>query len=424
MSGMESAQAGISADFGDKCPFRMGVLPGRDPLEEAAEIRRSGHCPAVALPGGLEAKAVVDHALARRLLTSSLVSRDARRHWPGYLDGTIDVDGIIAIWVGTENALNSYDEEHRRLRAPITEALSRRRVAAMVPVIRKVVDRLLDGIEGSAGVVDAVEAFAAQVPLRVTASLLGIEPRKHAPFRTAIGSLFDTGATAAEAAGHQAVVSALIQELIGHKRERPGDDLTSDLIREADLSDRQLHDQLMLIIGAGIETTVHGIGTLLVNLMTHPEQLRLLVSGKATWEQACEESLRYRGPIGGVPLRFVVSDFTDPDTGEGFTRGEPVLIHFGAAGRDAAVHGPSADSFDITRRQKPHLAFGAGPHFCPGAALARQEVTVAAASWFARFPRCELAVEPSELRFLPSWIINGYVQVPTRLRAAGAFRTA
>jgi cytochrome P450 len=235
-------------------------------------------------------------------------------------------------------------------------------------------------------------------------------------------------ATPTEAAGRLAAISSLLQELIEHKRATPGDDLTSDFIREADLSDttltaKQLHDQLMLLIAAGIETTVHGIGNLLVNLMTHPAELHKVLSGEAAWEDACEESLRYRGPVGAVPLRFIVNNFIDPDTGESFTRGEPVLIHFGAAGRDPGAHGHSADRFDVSRKQAPHLAFGAGPHFCPGAPLARKEITTAGARWFARFPHSELAVGASELRYLPSWIISGYRQIPVRLRP-GASRAA
>ncbi|MDX2545912.1 cytochrome P450 [Streptomyces sp. WI04-05B] len=425
---MESAQTGTAAAAAGRCPFPVGLRPGRDPLQEAAEIRQLGVCPMVTLPGGLKVRAVVDQSLARRLLTSKLISRDARRHWPGYREGIIDVDAITDNWVGTENALNSYGPEHRRFRAPIAEALSRKRVSEMVPVIEEVVAGLLDRIDGREAV-DAVEAFATQVPLLVTTRLLGIESQRRAAFRNAIGGLFDTGASAAEAAGHQATVGALLQELIERKRAVPGDDLTSDFIREVDLadsglSDQQLHDQLKLFIAAGIETTVHGIGTLLVNLMTHPEQLRLLLTREATWEEACEESLRYRGPIGAVPMRFVVSDFTDAESKQDFTRGEPVLVFFGAAGRDVAAHGASADDFDITRRQSPHLAFGAGPHFCPGASLARQEIAMAVASWFERFPHCSLAVDPSDLQFLPSWILNGYVQIPTRLRTEAAFHTA
>lgn len=67
---------------------------------------------------------VVDPGLAERLSAGPHVSRDAARHWPGFREGTRSVDGIIHAWIGTHNALNSYGEDHRQLRAPIAAALT------------------------------------------------------------------------------------------------------------------------------------------------------------------------------------------------------------------------------------------------------------------------------------------------------------
>lgn len=402
------------------CPLTLGTVPGRDPLIDIEEARLLGPCPAVVLPGPLKAKFVVDQGLARRLLTNRLVSRDARLHWPGYREGARQVHPLIETWVGTENALNSYAKQHSHLRGPIARALSRERVEKMAPVIATVADHLLDSISSSTDEVDVVEAFAMRLPLVVTSKLLGIEEERQEDFRHAMGALFDTTTGPATAADHQQTVPALLWELIEAKRERPGDDLTTDLLREADAAQgawtaRQLHDQLMLVIAAGIETTVHGIGTLLLNLLRHPEQLRIIQSGQATWDQACEESLRFRSPVAAVPLRFAVEDFQDPVTGELFQKGQPILIAFGAAGRDRQVHGADADQFNVMRKKAPHLAFGAGPHFCAGAALARREITVAAARWFARFPHSQLAASAESLPFMPSWIVNGYIRIPVRL---------
>ncbi|MEE1737046.1 cytochrome P450 [Streptomyces sp. BE147] len=398
----------------------LGTAPGRDPFVDTDEARLLGPCPTVILPGDLEAKLVVDHELARRLLTSRLVSRDARLHWPGHRRGTGQRHPLIESWVGTENALNSYGEQHSRLRGPIARALSRGRIERMTGVITSVADNLLDRI-GSSVQADVVEDFAMRLPLVVTAKLLGIEERREEAFRRATAALFDTSGLA-DAAESQQAISDLLQGLIATKQERPGDDLATDLLREAHATRsawtaQQLHDQLMLVIAAGIETTVHGIGSLIVNLLRRPEQLHLIRSGQATWDQACEESLRFRGPAGAVPLRFAVEDIHDTVTGEKFEKGQPILIDFGAAGRDWKAHGADADQFNIMRKPAPHLAFGAGPHFCAGAALARREITVAAARWFARFPASQLAVPAESLTFVPSWIVNGYIQIPVLLGA-------
>ncbi|WP_405749178.1 cytochrome P450 [Streptomyces sp. NBC_01411] len=297
----------------------------------------------------------------------------------------------------------------------------------MTGVITSVADDLLDRI-GSSAQADVVSDFAMRLPLGVTSKLLGIEEQREPDFRKAMAALFDTTGLAG-AAEVRETISDLLRELIEAKRARPGDDLATDLLHEAHATRsawtaQQLHDQLMLVIAAGIETTVHGIGTLIVNLLRQPEQLQMIRSGKATWDQACEESLRFRGPVGAVPLRFAVEDIHDTVTGELFRKGQPILIDFGATGRDQKAHGTDADHFDITRKQAPHLAFGAGPHFCAGAVLARREITVAAARWFARFPTSQLAVPAESLTFVASWIVNGYVQIPVSLGAQSAVADA
>ncbi|MEU9761742.1 cytochrome P450 [Streptomyces sp. NPDC047987] len=293
----------------------------------------------------------------------------------------------------------------------------------MTGVITGVADDLLDRI-GSSAQADVVEDFAMRLPLGVTSKLLGIEERREEDFRRAMAALFDTTGPA-DAAERRQAISDLLRELIEAKRARPGDDLATDLLRETHATRsawtaQQLHDQLKLVIAAGIETTVHGIGSLIVNLLRQPEQLQLIRSGQATWDQACEESLRFRGPAGAVPLRFAVEDIHDAATGELFPKGQPILIDFGATGRDRQAHGADADHFDIMRKQAPHLAFGAGPHFCAGAALARREITVAAARWFARFPTSHLTAPAESLTFVPSWIVNGYIRIPVRLGAQSA----
>ncbi|MFC4507926.1 MULTISPECIES: cytochrome P450 [Streptomyces] len=323
-----------------------------------------------------------------------------------------------------ESALNSEGSEHRRLRAPIQSALSTRRVEAMVPVIEEVVSSLLDQFTADTGIVDAVEAFAMRVPLLITTRLLGIAPDKHKDFRDAIAGVFETGVTSTEAKGRMERLTQLLDGLVRDKRDNdraaPADDFTTDLIRQADagtprLSDTQLRDQLMLVVSAGIETTVHGIGNLLVQLMCQPDQRFLVTSGGVTWEQTVNESLRYRPPVEWVPLRFAVDDFNDLETGARFTRGEEILINFGTAGRHPEQCPRSADSFDVTRSPVRHLAFGYGPHSCPGAGLARKEIEIAVRRWFERYPESRLAVPPSDLRQIDSWIIVGYGKIPVEL---------
>ncbi|MFE6939746.1 cytochrome P450 [Streptomyces chartreusis] len=390
----------------------------------ARAISEHGPAPWVRLPDGLEVLAVVDADLAHRLLKSRIVSRNPR-HWPGYEDGSLEVGGVVRNWVAPQTALNAEGDEHRRLRAPIQGALTAKRVRAMEPVIREVVGSLLDQVSAGEGIVDAVEAFAAQVPLLITTRLLGIAEEQHRDFRRAVAGVFETGVAEAEAVQRMARLTQLLEKLVRDKRRAPADDFTTEMIQQADagnprLTDDQVRDQLMLVVSAGLETTVHGIGNLLVALMTRPHQLRLMTSGEASWEQAVNESLRYRPPAEWVPLRWAVADFDDPETGMRFRSGDPILINFGSAGRQPSQCPHSADSFDVTRTPVRHLAFGYGPHTCPGSGLARMEMEIAVRGWFDRFPKCRLAVAESDLRMIGSWIISGFAEIPVALRTSSA----
>jgi cytochrome P450 len=97
-------------------------------------------------------------------------------------------------------------------------------------------------------------------------------------------------------------------------------------------------------------------------------------------------------------------------------QGDAILASYGAASRHLNVHGATARASDITRRDKQHLSFGHGAHFCLGAPLARAEARVALPALFDRFPDMALAVPAGGLEPLASLLVNGHRIVPVRLR--------
>ncbi|MFE3665505.1 cytochrome P450 [Streptomyces sp. NPDC059164] len=369
----------------------------------------------------MQTRAVVDFALAERLSAGPLVSRDAARHWPGCREGARSVDGVIAPWTGSHNALNSYGDDHRELRAPIEAALTRRRVEAMTPVIESIVQDVLDGLDGVGAQrkVDLVQSYALFIPHEVITRLLGV-PAEHLPaFSAAAAGLFDTSADAEEMTRSMGAVLALLDQLVAGAREHPGGNLVGDLVRAADasgnpLSDAALRDQLMLII-AGTEATVHAIGTLLVHLLSHPDQLALVTSGQVSMEDALTESLRLRSPIASVPLRFAAWQFEDARSGEQFGEGEPILIHIAGADLDPERY-EDPERFDVRREGGSRsLAFGYGPHVCPGAALATREIVIAVTRFLERYPHARLALAPELLEQTASFISNGYTSIAVEL---------
>ncbi|MFF4858729.1 cytochrome P450 [Streptomyces rubiginosohelvolus] len=406
---------------GGGCPYLRGATAAQTNGQEGQSLRALGPAPVVELTGGVLARAVVDPAPAERLSAGPHVSRDAARHWPGYREGTRSVDGVIAQWISTHNALDSYGDEHRELRAPIAAALTRRRVESMTPVIESIVQDVLDGLEGTGAEqnIDLVQSFALPIPHEVITRLLGV-PAEYLPaFSAAAAGLFDTSAGAAELARSVGAVLALLDQLVASAREYPGDNLVGDLVRAADasecpLSDAELLDQLMLIIFAGTETTAQAIGTLLVHLLSYPDQLALVTSGQVPMEDALTESLRLRPPVASVPLRFAVRQFQDARSGEEFGEGEPILVHIAGADLNRERY-EDPERFDVRRGGSRSLAFGYGPHVCPGAALAAREIVIAVTRFLERHPGARLALAPELLEQTPSFISNGYTSIAVEL---------
>jgi cytochrome P450 len=394
---------------------------GRDIFGEAERIRALGPVAQVEMPDGVRAWAVSDQVLLRRLLTDPRVSKDAYQHWSAWIKGEISSDWPLFPWVAVRNMLTAYGPDHRRLRGLVAGVFSARRIAALRPRIEVIVDGLLNEMAGLPPdrPVDLREHYALQLPITVICELFGIgDQTTRDEVRRCVELLFTIGKAPAETAAAFPRLQEILRGLVAEKRARPGDDLSSALIAARDdnapLSEDELVDTLVLFVNAGHETTVNLLGHAIVAMLTSPGQLGLVRSGRVTWEDVIEETLRSQAPVPNLPLRFAIADI---DIGDGVTlrAGEAILACYGAAGRDPLVHGRDAGQFDVTRAVKDHLAFGYGVHHCLGAPLARLEAAIALPALFGRYPDLALAVDPGELLPLESFVSNGYRAVPAWL---------
>lgn len=394
---------------------------GQDLHGEAARLRRLGAVVQVALPGGVHAWSVNRGDLIKQVLADPRVSKDAYRHWPAWINGEVDDSWPLAMWVSVRSMLTAYGEEHTRLRKLVAGAFTARRTVDLRPRIAEITDELLTRLEGlpPAQPVDIRKEFAYELPIRVISETLGLDARERDDLHRVTDVLFTTTTTPETAQKNQAELYGLMNDLVGRKRVHPGTDLTSALITMRDedgegLTEKELVDTLLLIIGAGHETTVNLLDHAICALLTHPEQLRLVREGTVTWEAVVHETLRSQAPVANILLRFAVEDL-DLD-GTVIRAGEPILLALAAAGRDPGAHGRDADTFDATRPTRhEHFSFGHGVHHCLGRPLAMSEATIALPALFERFPHLELAVEPRELGLFESFISSGHTELPVLL---------
>ncbi|MET8827865.1 cytochrome P450 [Streptomyces sp. NPDC004610] len=369
---------------------------------------------------GVTAWSVADPALLKHLLTGPDVSKDGRAHWPRYPEAV--ATWPLALWIAVKNMFTAYGGDHRRLRRMIAPAFSARRIADLAPVVRRIVSDLIDDLAADAGdgPVDLRERLAYPLPITLLSHLLGVPDTESRRFRQVVDGIFDTTLTQEEAAANSAHFIALADRIVTAKRAAPGADMTSLLIATHDeetgggFTDLELRDTLILMIGAGYETTVNVIDEAITALLTHPGALDRVRAGEAGWPDVVEETLRLTPAIRMVPLRFAVRDIALPG-GPTIPKGEAILPALGAANRHPGWHGPDADLFDVTRGDKEHLAFGHGVHFCLGAPLARMEVAELLRQLFGRYPALRLAVPAGRLAPLGSMLSNGHRELPVHL---------
>lgn len=404
-----------------RCPYKLDVT-GQDVHGEARALREQGSGIAmVELPGNVRGWVVVGHDLAMELLSSPKVSKNPRMHWPAWINGEIGADWPLASWPAMENMTTAYGQEHQRLRRPVVKAFTPRRVRAMQPYIERTVQRLLDKLaETPPGeAVDLKRNFSYQLPATIICDLFGVPEADREAVLRGGEKAPDSSLTPEEAEANIRDWTEQFSKLIAAKRANPGDDLTTDLVTaegEEQLTDNELIGTLFVALGAGSETVMNLVTHAVLKLLTHPEQRVMVEDGRVSWDDVVEETLRLESPLNMLPLRFAVEELQID--GVTVPKGDPILMGYGAIGRDIAVHGDSAEEWDVTRDNKEHLSFGHGTHYCFGAPLARLEARIALPALFERFPEMALAVKPADLKSQGTFIMNGHKTLPVVLEKA------
>ncbi|AKS31166.1 cytochrome P450 [Mycolicibacterium goodii] len=304
---------------------------------------------------------------------------------------------------GTPSFLFLDPPDHTRLRGLVSKAFSPRVVKGLEPDITKLVNGLLDGVDGPE--FNLIDQLAYPLPVAVICRLLGVpiedEPqfsRASALLAAALDPFVTLTGQASDLFDEQMKAGMWLRDylkaLIDERRRRPGEDLMSGLIAVEESGDQLTEDEIIatcnLLLIAGHETTVNLIANAVLALLRTPGQWAALATDASRVSAVIEETMRYDPPV-QLASRVAGGDVTIGT--HPVPEGDTMLLLLAAAHRDPAVV-RQPDRFDPDREHIRHLGFGKGPHFCLGAPLARLEAAAALTAVTAQFPRARLAGEP------------------------------
>jgi cytochrome P450 len=283
--------------------------------------------------------------------------------------------------------------EHKFYRRALQPYFTPTAVAGLEGPIRAIVIELIESFAAD-GHADLVAELAGPVPCIVIAMILGLD-REHWPSFMGWVDGMEAASHIGDVAARQRYAAQLYEFLVtevARRKTAPRDDLLTAIatmtLEGAEVSDAIRYGMAQLILVAGHDTTVAGIGSLLRHLMEHPGLRARAREDEAVLARAIEESLRFESPVFGL-ARTVTCPVTVQE--RELEPGDKVLLMFGAANHDP-LRFPDPEVFDADRDDRPpHIAFGFGRHRCIGEHLARLEMRVVAEELLRRVPDYALA---------------------------------
>jgi cytochrome P450 len=347
-------------------------------------------------------------------MTTVLSGRDLGSLGLGYVLGLLRFmfkTRINPFEVRKRKALISVDgERHEALRGIVNRGFTPSRIAAWEPRVRAIVAAQLRKL-GSGEPFDVIEDLAIPLPVTIISEMLGVDAARRADFKrwsNALVSVMSGAASRGQVDDSPLEdVSELflfLRQTVRERRRQPADDLVSVLVdpaRDGVLDELDMVQFIVLLLVAGNETTTNLIGNAALALLENRDALERVAREPERVPALVEEALRFDSPI-QVVFRTVVED--TELAGTRIPRGAVVAALLGSANRDERAF-PEPDRFDVARDTRGHVAFGFGPHFCLGAALARLEARVALEALVPELVRCKRVGERGAL--IDSFLVRG-----------------
>jgi cytochrome P450 len=411
----------IAADMVERpagCPF--------DPAPGLRDRRGQGAVQPFRLLNGATAYLVTGFEEGRTVLADARFSADKFRNREATAFAPEEVEASPALAesgrcpvVAPEDAAARGDgyfifmdpPEHSRLRRLLTGQFTVRRMQALESRLHEIAVEQIEAMQAAGTEADLVPSYALPIPSLMISELLGVDPADREEFQhnTSVGT--NVEASDEEKAVAQGALWEFMQRLVASKRENPGDDILSGLVRATDppLSDAQLVDIALVLLGAGHETTANMLSLGALALLDDPAQLATLQADPSLWDNAVEELLRYMSIVQLGVTRIATEDVTLG--GVDVPAGATLVLATPEVNRDPA-HYPDPDRFDVSRPRASHLAFGHGVHQCLGQQLARIEMRIGLQELFTRLPGLRLAVPFAEVPVKNEMLIFGLEALP------------
>ncbi|WP_201714242.1 cytochrome P450 family protein [Rossellomorea arthrocnemi] len=307
--------------------------------------------------------------------------------------------------------------DHTRLRKLVQPYFNPKKIQELSPRIENIADQLIENMKKKGGPVDLIDEFAFPLPIIVISELLGVPIEDREKFRKWSNTIVSASDNMdSDFQGDMKEFIEYLKALFEEKKENPRDDLVSNLILHEEEGERltkdELYSMIVLLIIAGHETTVNLIGNGMYALFEHPDQLEKLRRDHSIIEQAIEESLRFYSPVDFSTARWAAEDMEF--NGKIIKRGDMVLASLASANRDENKF-KAADTFDVTRKPNPHMAFGYGIHFCLGAPLARLEGKIAFQKLLSAFPSMKMIGKPGDSNWRDMFLLRGLKDLQVEL---------
>ncbi|WP_062214135.1 cytochrome P450 [Streptomyces sp. NBRC 109706] len=397
---MATAEVPRAYPFGDT--IGLAPHPAYAALREGPPIR-------VRLPYGEPCWLATGHEDVRTVLTdqrfsvAEAMSRDHPRMRPLARRG----GGMVAM----------DPPEQTRLRQVVSRRFAARRVERMGDYIREVAEEQLAVLLAAPQPADFVALFATPLAIRVSCDLLGLPEDGRRQFSDWARTVLSFTATDEEVAGRTVAFRGYVADLAERRRAEPCDDLLTDLVQARDagrIHEGELFAIAAELLNAGFESTACQLSSICYLLAVRPEVSALLRGRPELIPGAVEEMLRFIPLILGSTLpRYATEDIV---LGSTLIRaGSPVLVDLAAANRDGRVFA-EPDTFSLEAAESTeaprHLAFGAGPHYCLGAQLARQELRIALELMVTRLPELRLAVPRERVPWRTGSLLAGPEELP------------